>query len=452
MSKKTYRPYQPKQLYLLPPSLDEWLPESHVARFIDEVVDCMDLSEITRSYEKETRGAPPFHPAMMVKVLLYSYCSGVYSSRQIERRCIEDVATRYLAANNQPDFRTIAKFRKRHLMAIPGLFAQVLRLCREAGLVKLGHVALDGTKIKANASKHKAMSYGRMKTEEQRLEAEIQQMLHKAATIDHLEDQQYGDRRGDELPKELADRRARLEKIRAAKAALEAEARQHDGKDANPKPDGTPPGGGGGRKRRRKREPQVPEDTAQRNFTDPDSRIMLGSDKQFLQAYNAQAAVDHASQVIVAATVTNQAADAPHLIPMVTQVEQNLGRKPEELSADAGYFSEANVKWLLQERINPYIPPDKQRHAARRNVRSPRGPIPKGATLRDRMRRKLCMKRHAARYRLREQTVEPVFGQIKGARGFRQFSLRGLKAVQAEWLLICTVHNLLKLYGVRRAA
>lgn len=450
MSKKTYRPYEPKQLQLLPPSLDEWLPVKHVARFVDEVVDSLDLSVITQGYEAELRGYPPYHPAMMVKVLLYSYCCGIYSSRRIEQRCIEDVATRYLAANNQPDFRTIAKFRKRHLDAIPALFTQVLRLCKEADLVKLGHVALDGTKVKANASKHKAMSYGRMVTEQERLEGEIRTMLHKAATVDNLEDKKYGDRRGDELPDELADRQARLAKIQAAKAALEAEARQRDGVDSNP--DDDPPPGGGTKRQRRKRESGVPKAKAQRNFTDPDSRIMKGSDKQFLQAYNAQAAVDSTSQVIVAAAVTNQAADAPHLVSMTNQIAANVGEDPEELSADAGYFSENNVKWLLNRRINPYIPPDKQRHSDHRNPKSPRGPLPKAATLRDRMRRKLRMKRHAKRYKQRQQSIEPVFGQIKQARGFRQFSLRGLHAVQGEWLLVCTVHNLLKLYGANRAA
>lgn len=450
MGKKTYRPYEPKQLLLLPPSLDEWLPANHVARFIDEVVDSLDLSPIMQGYEAELRGYPPYHPAMMVKVLLYSYASGVYSSRQIARRCIEDVATRYLAANNQPDFRTIAKFRKRHLQAIPKLFTQVLRLCKEAGLVKLGHVALDGTKIKANASKHKAMSYGRMVSEEERLEAEIRSMLHKAATIDNLEDQKFGDRRGDELPDELANRQARLAKIREAKAALEAEARQRAGEDSEPDTD--PPGGNGIKRRRRQSKAGTPEAKAQRNFTDPDSRIMRGSNKEFLQAYNAQVAVDADSQVIVAATVTNQAADAPHLIPVVSQIESNVGEKPEELSADAGYFSEANVTWLLKQRISPYIPPDKQRHSERRRAKSPRGPFPKPATLRDRMRRKLRMRRHAERYKKREQSVEPVFGQIKEARGFRQFRLRGLPAVQGEWLLVCTVHNLMKLYGARQVA
>lgn len=462
MSKKTYRPYQPNQILLLPPSLDEWLPKDHVVYFLSDVVDQLDLSEIEQSYEKELRGQPPYHPAMMVKVLLYAYCVGMYSSRKIERALQENVAFRVLAANNQPDFRTISDFRKRHLKALSNLFQQVLQICREAGLIKLGHVALDGTKIKANASRHKAMSYQRMQEEERRLKAEIQELLRRAEKADADEDRQYGaDRRGDELPEELRHRETRLAKNRAAKAALEAEARRSAGVEELSNPDAKsestepdhdsdpdPAGSGGGR--RRKRTKGIPEPKAQRNFTDPDSRIMKGSEKQFIQGYNAQIAVDSDTQIIVAADVTNQAADAPHLIPPVSQVAANTGQKPDEVSADAGYFSEGNVNWLLAKKINPYIPPDKLPHRERRQRKPPRGPRPR--TLREQMRRKLQMKRHFKRYQKREQSVEPVFGQIKAVRGFRQFHLRGLEKVRGEWLLVCTAHNLLKLYAARKAA
>lgn len=460
MSKKTYRPYQPNQMLLLPPSLDEWLPKEHLVYFLSDVVDSLDLSEIEQSYEKELRGQPPYHPAMMVKVLLYAYCVGVYSSRQIERQLQENVAFRVLAANNQPDFRTISDFRKRHLKALGNLFLQVLKICQEAGLVKLGHVSLDGTKIKANASRHKAMSYQRMQQEEKRLKAEIQDLLKRAESTDASEDLKYGaDRRGDELPQELSVRETRLAKIREAKAALEAEARLRDGvneppqqtvESTEPDNDDDPDHGGPGGGRRRRRPKGIPKAKAQRNFTDPDSRIMKGSEKQFIQGYNCQIVVDSDSQVIVAADVTNQAADAPHLVPLISQVEANTGETPEEVSADAGYYSDANVNWLLTKKISPYIPPVKLNHRERRQQKSPRGPRPH--TLREKMRRKLQLKYHFKRYQKRERSVEPTFGQIKEARGFRQFHLRGLEKVRGEWLLACTAHNLLKLHAAKKAA
>ena len=462
MSKKTYRPYQPKQLLLLPPSLEEWLPADHLVYFLSDTVDSLDLSAIEQGYERELRGQPPYHPAMMVKVLLYAYCVGVYSSRRIERQLQENVAFRVLAANNQPDFRTISDFRKRHLKSLGGLFLEVLKVCQKAGLVKLGHVSLDGTKIKANASRHRAMSYQRMQEEEKRLQGEIDELLKQAEKVDAAEDRTYGaKRRGDELPEELRFRENRLAKIREAKAALEAEAREKDGVDTTPSqslqpsesakpdddPDPSPDGPGKGS--RRKREKGTPKAKAQRNFTDPESKIMRGSEKQFLQGYNAQIVVDSDSQVIVATDVTNQAADCPHLVPMLSQVEANTGQRPDEASADAGYYSDSNVNWLLDQKISPYIPPDKLNHRERRRPKRPVGPRPK--TLRDKMRRKLQMKRHFMRYQKRERSVEPVFGQIKEARGFRQFRLRGLEKVRGEWLLACIAHNLLKLHAAKKA-
>ena len=369
---------------------------------------------------------------MMVKVLVYAYCIGVPSSRKMDKHIHEDIAFRVLAANNTPDFRTISEFRKDHLEALGGLFVQVLELCQRAGLVKLGHVSLDGTKVKANASKHKAMSYGRMKEKEAGLEAEVEELLKKAQEVDQEEDRRYGkDRRGDELPQELAFRESRLKKIREAKAALEAEAKE---KAEKAKAEG-------------KSHPGVPEDKAQRNFTDPDSRIMPApGGKEFVQAYNCQAAVDSAHQIIVAAEVTNHPSDKSQAVPMIKDVQANTGSLPREASADAGYFSASAIEELYALGVDPFIPPDKTRHG-KVLPPVPRGRIPHHLSPSDRMRRKLRTKQGRKRYALRMQTVEPVFGQIKQARGFRQFLLRGLEKVRSEWQLICAGHNLLKLFA-----
>ncbi len=384
-------------------------------------------------YEEE-KGYPPYHPAMMVKVLLYAYCIGAPSSRKIEKRLEEDIGFRVLSANNTPDFRTISDFRKDHLKALAALFLQVLKLCQKAGLVKLGHVSLDGTKMKANASKHKAMSYQRMKEEEARLEAEVQDLLRKAEAVDEEEDRRYGrNKRGDELPRELAFRESRLKKIRQARAALEAEARTEAEQTQ----------GKGGKAT------GVPEGKAQRNFTDPDSHIMPApGGKHFEQAYNAQAAVDSAHQVIVAAEVTEQPSDKGQAVPMMEQVKPNTGELPRQMSADAGYFSSDAVKDLTTDGIDVYMPPDKMHHAHTQPA-APRGRIPKGLSIVDRMRRKLKTKQGRKRYGLRKELPEPVFGQIKQARGFRQFLLRGKEKVRCEWRFICTGHNLLKLLGGR---
>ena len=427
---KTFRPYEPDQISLMPASMRDWLPSDHLAYFISDIVDNLDLSAIMERYSGEDRGYPPYHPAMMVKVLLYAYCIGVASSRKIEKRLCEDIAFRVLAANNTPDFRTISDFRKDHLKALAGLFLQVLKLCQKAGLVKLGHVALDGTKIKANASKHKAMSYKRMKEEEVRLEAEVAELLKKAESVDEEEDQRYGKgKKGDELPKELAFRDSRLKRIQEAKAALEAEARL----EAEKKPDkndgdGTPP------------------DKAQRNFTDPDSHIMPTSGgKYFIQAYNAQAAVDSANQIIVAAEVTNKPTDRGQAEPMMDIVKVNAGQLPCQMSADAGYFSSDAVSNLTILGIDVYMPPDKIGHRFTLPP-APRGRIPQCLSIADRMRRKLRTKKGKVCYGLRKELPEPVFGQIKQVRGFNHFLLRGLENVSSEWKVICTGHNLLKLF------
>jgi transposase len=431
METTRFRSYAPDQLLLLPPDLREWLPEGHVAYFVLDILDELDLSEIYASYDGSKGGRPGFDPRLMVGLLLYAYCQGVSSSRKIEKATYESVPFRVLAANQHPDHDTIAEFRRRHLSALSGLFVQVLHLCQKAGLVRLGHVAIDGTKLRANASKHKAMSYGRMKEKLTELEAQVAELLAEAEAVDTAEDTQYGKGcRGDELPEELRFRQRRLEKIRQAKEALEAEARAE------------------AQQRQKEGLAQVePAEKAQRNFTDPDSRIMRdGATKSFEQSYNCQAAVDSQAQVIVSAQVTQQANDKQQVKPLIEQMKANLGGvKPRGISADAGYFSEDNVKYLESEKIESYVATGRQKHGPAEPA-VPRGRIPGHATVRERMARKLRTKKGKREYSRRKQTVEPVFGQIKEARGLRRFLLRGLEAVQAEWSLICTTHNLLKLF------
>lgn len=429
---KSYRAYFPNDELLLPPSLRDWLPEHHLAYFVSDVVDNLDLSAMDAVYGNEKRGQPPYDPRMMTKVLIYGYCVGVFSSRRIERRLVEDIAFRVLAADNQPNFRTISDFRKVHLKMLEGLFEQVLKITLEAGAMKLGRVALDGTKVKASASKHKAMSYDRMKVKEQDLKKEVKELLEQAEAADADEDKRYGkDRRGDELPEELQRRETRLKKILEAKRALEARAR------AKAAAEGA---------QSRKAKPQ-PKD--QYNFTDPQSRIMKGADG-FVQAYNAQAAVEPDLQLIVGQAVTQAANDKEQLLPMIDMVEQQSGQRPEEILADSGYCSEKNLEALDSEgepehAVAGFIATGRQKHGKYKEP-CPRGPLPKGATRVDRMRRKLMTKAGKAVYSARKAIVEPVFGQIKQARGFRQFLLRGIDKVRGEWSLVCLTHNILKLH------
>ncbi len=423
---KTYRPYVPEQDLLLPPSLRDWLPEDHLAYFVSDLVDHLDLSAIMKVYEEEDRGYPPYHPVMMTKVLVYAYCVGVFSSRRIQRRLCEDIPFRVLAAGNAPDFRTIADFRKTHLTALQGFFEQVLQMARELGAVRVGRVALDGSKVKANASKHKAMSYDRMREKQRQLRQEVKQLLAQAEATDAAEDTQYGaDRRGDELPAELQRRESRLTRIREAKRVLEARAK--DAAEAAGQPS----------------DAAKPDPKAQYNFTDPESRIMKGPDG-FVQAYNAQIAVDE-QQLIVGQAVTQETNDKKQLMPMVTMMEEQSGLTPTQLLADAGYCSDENLTAIADTPIDAYISTRKQKHGERPGP-CPRGPLPKTATRVDRMSRKLHRKAGAAIYAARKAIVEPVFGQIKQARGFRQFLLRGLAKVQGEWSLVCTTHNILKLH------
>jgi transposase len=437
---KTFRDWNVNQSLMFPPSVHDFVPEGHLAHFVrDTVVENLDLSGIVQAYTQE-RGFPPYDPAMMTALLLYAYCQGIYASRRIAKACERRVDFMAVTAMQRPDFRTVSDFRKRHLEALKGLFVQVLQLCRGAGLVKLGHVALDGTRLRANASKHKAMSYGRMKQAEPKLAAEVARWLREAEAVDTREDQTYGEsRRGDELPEWVANKQQRLAKIRKAKAALEREAlAEARAKGRYPDDDeGDHPRRG----RKPKTPPGTPKDKAQRNFTDPDSRIMKSADG-FIQGYNAQAAVDGEHQVIVAQGLTNNASDAPQLVPMVQAIKANTGRQAEELSADAGYCSEDNLKELNRRHIRGYVATGRQRHGQSCATRAHRTP---SGTRVQAMQGRLKQGGLRSRYRLRKQIVEPVFGQIKQARGFRQCLLRGLEKVAGEWSLLCTAHNLLKL-------
>ena len=429
---KTFRPWDVDQAWLLPASIHDFVPPEHPAHLVREIVRGeLDLTPILSVYDEE-RGQPPYHPAMMVALLLYAYSRGVYSSRQIARGCEERLDFQAVTALNRPDFRTISDFRRRHLEALAGLFRQVLMLCRRAGLVGFGHVALDGTKIKANASKHKAMSYVRMAKAETELAAEIDSWLAHAAAADASEDAAYGsERRGDEPPAWMRDKERRLARIRAAKAELEAEAKlAADAKAAAPQRYR------GGRKP--KHPPGRPKPTAQRNFTDPDSRVMIGRDG-FIQAYNAQAAVDGSCQVILAHRLSINPDDHAALVPLVDAVKVNTGRKPVGVSGDAGFCSHDNLAALHARKIRPYLATGRAGHPAGK------GRNPRGGPLVQAMRAKLKRAGRRSRYRLRKQIVEPVFGQVKQARGFRQFLLRGIDKVAAEWALICIAHNLNKL-------
>lgn len=442
---KPYKSCDRKQMLLLPPSLHQWLPRGHLAYFIIDIVEQLDLSAIYEPYEKQNRGQPPYDPAMMTALLLYAYCVGVPSSRKIEQKTHEDVAFRVVAANRHPDHDSICTFRKRHLEALAGLFVRVLRLCQEAGLVRLGHIALDGTKVRANASKHKAMSYGRMKKTEEELKGEIEELLARAEAVDTEEDARYGKgKKGWDLPEELHRRESRLQKIQEAMSALEAEAREkarnrEKEKGESIDPPGAPPLDNSSQAN--------PSDKAQRNFTDPDSRIMkVSSTKSFEQSYNCQAAVDGEAQVIVGAVVTQQANDVHQVEPMLDELEENLGRIPFGLamSMDAGYFSEDNVMLLEDAEIDAFVATGRMKHG---EMPPPvRGRPPQDMTTRERMARKLRTQRGQRVYARRKAIVEPVFGQIKHVRGFKQFLLRGFENVSLEWLFWCLTHNLLKLY------
>jgi transposase len=437
---KDFRPWKIDEAQLLPPSVQDYVAKDHLSRLIVVLVrEELDLSAISGSY-RSTLGQPPFDPRMMTALLLHGYASGISSSRRLAKAAVERADFMMIVASDPPDFRTISEFRRRHLKALAGLFVQVLKLAEKAGLVKLGHVALDGTKIKANASKHKAMSYERMKKREAELAAEVDRWLKAAEAADAEEDKLYGSRRGDEMPDWVADKEKRLAKIRAAKAELEAEAKAAAEEETRRRAQAEERRIAEGRKKNGKTPAppkQEPEGKAQRNFTDPDSRILKTKDG-YIQGYNAQAAVDAEAQIIVAHSLTPSTSDQDQFVPLLDTIEDNLDRKPREASADAGYCSEANLQALAARDISGYIATGRAKHPSdvKRKIT---GPLTKA------MRDKLKRAGWRSRYRLRKQIVEPVFGQIKQARGFRQFLLRGIEKVRAEWALICTAHNLTKL-------
>lgn len=432
----TFRPYHPDQSLLLPPSPREWLPEEHLAFFVSDTVDALDLSGFYERYEGDGRRNQPFDPRMMVKLLVYGYATGTFSSRKIASKIQEDVAFRVLSAGNVPAHRTIAEFRQRHLREFESLFIQVVRLAGELGLVKLGTIAVDGSKVKANASKRKAMSYGRMEQEEKRLKREIRAILQRARKTDVREDVEFGpDFRGDELPEELSRRQSRLEQIQAAKQRLEARQEEADRAAGRSPDDEDKPGKPGPKFQRQFGRPR---DNAQDNFTDPDSRIMKDS-KGFEQSYNAQIAVDADAQMIVAAGVTQGSSDQPALLPMIDKVQAITGQRPGRVLADAGYRSEKNLRELQQRGIDGYVA------IGRDNGKSPTIGAEQSATLK--MARKLKTKRGRARYRQRKWIAEPVFGWIKSCVGFHSFSLRGCEKVKAEWCLVGLAVNLRRLNG-----
>ena len=452
---KTFRSYDMNQQLLLPPDLRQWLRPDHLALYVSDVVEELDLSGILKVYEEgDGRGRPPYHPVLMVKLLIYGYCIGKMSSRKIEQATHDDVAFRVLSCNQQPDHDSIAEFRKRHLPELAKLFVQVLELCQRAGLVKLGHVAIDGTKIKANASKWQTMSYARMTEAEQELAAEVERLLAAAQRVDDEEDKLYGQgKRGDELPAELRNRESRLARIRELKADMEREAREAAEKKAE------------AAKQRNKEHAQkeqesgqkfrgrparvidpeqvIPAGKTKRNFTDPDSRIMKDhGTKTFQQAYNIQIGVDAQAQIIVAAKVVQAGVDQEQLVPLLREVEKNLGRLPNQVSADAGYYSRAAITHQSVRDVDLHVPPNQRKPLDW----GPEVALPENATLQERMWHKLGSKAGREVFSKRKVIVEPVFAQVKHVRGFRQFLLRGLAQVEAEWLLVCMTHNLMKMF------
>ena len=441
---KTYRDWSTDQAYLFPPSPHDWLPEGDLVYFLLDTVATLDLTAIFAHYERELRGQPPFHPRMMVALLLYCYATGTRSSRKIMRRCHVDVACRVIVGEDIPDFRTISDFRKIHLARLEALFVEVLKLCALAGLARVGTIALDGTKVKANASRHKAMSYDRMKAEEARLQKEIAAILAEARATDDAEDLRHGpDRHGDELPDELARRQSRLAKIQGARKLLEERARIEAAEEAARRqaegrsPPATPPA------------EAVPGPKDQINFTDPESRIMKASNKGWDQCGNAQA-VTNEHQIILAADVTDQANDVRQVVPMVDQTRANLdaaGVKDaiKAVLGDAGCYSETNAADLERRGIEAYLATERLKHHEK-VASAPRGRIPGGLTAKQRMARKLRTKKGREMYAKRKGMIEPIFGQMKQVLGLRQFSMRGLSSMRGEWRLMATVHNLLKLW------
>lgn len=427
-----FEPYEPDQVHLLPPAPRDWLPEGHLAHFISDTVDQLDLSPFLKRYEDRAsaKGQKAYHPRMMLKVLIYSYCVGVFSSRKIMAALHDLIPLRYLAAGNHPGHRTIARFREQNLKHFMAVFVEVVRIARETGLATMGTLAVDGSRVKANASKHKAMSYKRMKEAEKKLRAEIRKITRMAREIDEAEDEEFGpDFRGDELPEELKRRQDRLAKIREAKRRLEKEQEAEDRRT-----------GRGDKGRKLKRPKGVPPDDQQANFTDPDSGIMNTGGKSFEQCYNAQAAVDGANRLIVAADVGSCAADANELLPMVEAAERNTGAEAKRVLADSGYKSEQNLRRLEERGTNAYV-------ALGKGERVPEHVDPSKPATR-RMARKLRTKAGRKQYKKRKGMAEPPFGWIKRVLGFQSFSVRGLPKVRGEWNLVCLAVNLRRMHGM----
>lgn len=487
---KSYRAYSPDQSYLLPPSPREWLPVGHLVYFISDLLDELDVSAIERAIQaKDPRGERPYSPVLMTSLLLYAYATGVYSSRRIARACVEDVAFRVLAAGEQPHFTTINQFRAKHLEALSGLFVQVVKACQSEGLVRLGHVAIDGTKMKANASKHKAMSYERMQKDDARLRAEIQEWFERAQAVDEEEDKAEGNGDTYDPKEEIRRREERLEKMARVREALKkevAEARakrlreqaeelRKKSQDMTRSPrkrteaatlakkrdqqaslfdddDLDPPAPNADSDLPRNVPPHHPDGTpkpkAQRNFTDPDSRIMV-RDGAFIQAYNAQIAVDEEHQIIVAAAVGNQGPDSEYFEPMLRRVARNCDHVPERATADNGFFSAAAIRFAEHMGVEPFISVGKHRNDGSQVDTSSSPQHRSEAKLK--MRALLDTQRGRQTYARRKATVEPVFGQIRAARRFGQFSFRGLLKNRCEWLLVCLTHNVLKLWRATRA-
>lgn len=454
---RTFRAYERHQQFLMPPSIDDWLPQDHEARFIAEAVDeLLDLDAIYASYVVSD-GAPPYDPTMMLKLLLWGYSSGVTSSREMERRCATDVAFRFLSANQAPDYRSIARFRRRHLSALDTLFVQTLALCAEAGLVKLGRVALDGTKLRASASRHKAMSYDRLGPKIADYEAQVKALLEEAEAVDQAEDEANGcDQRGDELPAELARRETRLQRLRAAKEAIEKDAKEKAATKAAEKARAAGTSDAEVHEAaERAAEKATPEGRAQRNFTDPESRMMKTNDG-FHYAYNAQTVVDEEAQVVLAADVVQAAGDVDQLFSMTERMEENLAsagidHQPDVMLADAGYCSEDNLAKATDTETDMLIATGRLKHTER-VPDAPRGPIPRDATNRERMARRLRTKRGRADYARRKAIVEPAFGQMKVRQRAGFLRLRGLEGAQGEWTLHVLCHNLRKLANARVTA
>jgi len=492
---KRYKEWTPRQVELLPPSPSDWLPDDDLAYFILDTVDRLDLSAIEAVLQsKDPRGTRPYDPRLMVALLLLGYCVGVTSSRKLARATFRDVAFRVIAGGQHPDYSVISEFRRVHLQALRGLFGQTVQVAQEMGIVQLGRVALDGTKMRANASKHKAMSYERMKKKKTKLEADIAAYFAEAERVDREEDALYGKgNRGDELPPELRDRVKRLKKLDEAMAALEAEAartkatdlreraarqREHaqetadpveskraatrakqldaraekmDPKSSDDDESEPPPASSGDLPSHRvpATPSGKPKDKAQRNFTDPDSRIMK-HDGGYIQAYNAQAVAEPSHQIVVGCAVTNQAPDQEHLPPLLEEVRRTCGDYPDELLADNGYWAESHVGYCEERGVEPYIATGRLKHGE--SPPPTRGRIPQSLGTKGRMRRKLGTKKGREIYARRKAVVEPVFGQIKHARGLRSFLLRGLEKVRGEWALMCAGHNLRKLHLASLAA